>query len=294
MSNERGERSQQPEPVQAQAAAGKVDESLVRTSPLEAGRSLPLLVTPRYGQLNAAEWALCSRDFIEEKLLNHGAVLLRGFNLSTAADFESFARAAFGELLEYRERSSPRSRVQGNVYTSTDYPADQEIFLHNENSYQQSWPMRVLFFCVTAPPEGGQTPIADCRRVYDRIPEAIRDQFRSRRWMYVRNFHPGFGLNWQTVFQTTDRGAVDDQCRKTGVAVEWVDENRLRIRASRDAIAKHPQTGELTWFNHATFFHIMTLDTELQESLRAEFDEADLPSNTYFGDGLPISLEVLE
>src|SRR5206468_3974596 len=123
----------------------------------------------------------------------------RGFGMTTPEDLERLVAAVAGSTLEYRERSSPRSQVTGNIYTSTDYPPDQTIFFHNENSYQSAWPAKIFFYCHVAPEVGGETPIADTRRVYDRIPEAIRQRFAERGVMYVRNFRPGVGLAWQTV-----------------------------------------------------------------------------------------------
>lgn len=49
-----------------------------------------------------------------------------------------------GDLLEYRERSSPRTHVEHNIYTSTEYPAHHPIFLHNENSYAHTWPLNLF------------------------------------------------------------------------------------------------------------------------------------------------------
>src|SRR5207253_3479312 len=92
-----------------------------------------------------------------------------------------------GELLEYRERSSPRSQVSGNIYTSTDYPSDQSIFLHNEGTYWLAWPLKIFFCCITAPQQGGETPIADCRNVFARIDPVIRQSFIHKNVMYVRN-----------------------------------------------------------------------------------------------------------
>ena len=273
---------------------GKQQDSLVKLSLLHADRSLPLLVRPAVRGVDLLAWASANKESIEAQLLTHGAILFRDFNLRSASDFESFIRAASGEPLEYHERSSPRTQVSGSIYTSTDHPPTQSIFLHNENSYQQAWPLRIFFFCVTSAVQGGETPLADCRRVYQRIAPAIRQRFLEKRWMYVRNFGKGFGLQWQTAFQTTDPAAVAEHCQKSGVGVEWRDANQLRTRAVRDAIATHPRTAELVWFNHATFFHVSTLSPDIRDSLLAEFSEEDLPANTYYGDGDRIEPDVLE
>lgn len=268
--------------------------SLVRIHPLHPDLDLPLVIDPAVQSLDLNAWAAGNRALLAEKLLRHGGILFRGFDVQSAADLEEFIRASCGESLEYRERSSPRHSVAGNIYTSTDYPPRYPIFLHNENSYQQTWPLKIFFLCETPAREGGETPIADCRRVLQRIAPEVRDRFTEKQWMVVRNFGEGLGLDWPTVFQTTDRAEVEEYCRRSGIDVEWRHGGRLRTRAVRPAIARHPQTGEMLWFNHATFFHISTLVPEVRETLLREFAEEDLPANTYYGDGAPIEPEVLE
>lgn len=265
----------------------------VRFGSLPTG-DLPLLVEPTSPGVDLMAWAAAHRELLEDNLHSRGGILFRGFNLQEPEELEAFIRAFSGGALEYRERSSPRSVVKGNIYTSTDYPASHPIFLHNENSYQSEWPLKIFFFCRRPPAEGGETPIADCRKVLARIAPEIQERFAKRNWMYVRNFGDGFGLSWQTVFQTRDRAQVEEHCRRTGIEVEWKEGNRLRSRAVRSAIARHPKTGELVWFNHATFFHVSTLEPIVRESLLAEFEDSELPANTYYGDGTPIEPGVME
>src|SRR5262245_9395369 len=60
-------------------------------------------------------------------LAREGAVLFRGFEKGQVADFHKFA-ASFGkEMLTYEFGSTPRSRIQEGVYSSTEYPAHQWI-----------------------------------------------------------------------------------------------------------------------------------------------------------------------
>jgi alpha-ketoglutarate-dependent taurine dioxygenase len=258
------------------------------------GGGLPLLVEARRVGIDLAQWAAGRRAAIESELLRHGGILFRGFAVEQPAHLENFIRVVAGEALEYRERSSPRSSVEGRIYTSTDYPPSQPIFFHNENSYQNVWPLKICFYCQQPAASGGETPIADCRRVIAALDPALRERFAARGWMYVRNFGDGFGLDWRTVFQTDDRAAVERHCREHGIEAEWRDGDRLRTRAVRPAVARHPKTGELVWFNHATFFHVSTLEPEIREALLADFAEDELPANTYYGDGAPIEPATLD
>jgi alpha-ketoglutarate-dependent taurine dioxygenase len=269
-------------------------EALVTSGPLFLDKTLPLLVQPTVDDLNLISWASNNREFIDSNLLKHGGILFRNFNVSSPTEFEEFISAVSGGSLEYRERSSPRSQVKGNIYTSTDYPPEYSIFLHNENSYQHTWPAKIFFFCAIAAQTSGETPIADVRNVYQRIAPEIREHFIEKGWMYIRNFGEHIGLPWQTVFQTSDRAAVEEYCRNNGIEVEWKGENGLRTRTVRRAVVKHPRTGEMLWFNHATFFHVSTLPPAIRDALMVGKDEQDLPNNTFYGDGAPIEPEVLD
>jgi alpha-ketoglutarate-dependent taurine dioxygenase len=269
------------------------DASVVRRSYLDA-RELPLVVQPALEQLNLPTWLAANRESVDRDLLRHGAVLFRGFDLHSADDFAAICEAATGGLLEYKERSSPRSQIAGNIYTSTDYPPDKPIYLHNEQSYNLTFPIRILFFCAIAPSSRGATPIADVRKVYQRIDPSIRRRFQERGYMYVRNFGRGFGLPWQTSFQTDRRDEVEAYCRKSRITCEWQPADRLRTRQVRQVAAHHPVSGEAVWFNHATFFHVSTLEASMRESLLASMAIEDLPNHTYYGDGQPIEAEVMD
>jgi alpha-ketoglutarate-dependent taurine dioxygenase len=257
-------------------------------------RRYPLVIEPAPSELDLLARASRDRELIESQLVRHGAILFRGFAMETVEQFHQFVEATSSGLLEYKERSSPRSQVSGRIYTSTDYPPDLPIFLHNEQSYNRVFPRKILFFCLLPPAEGGATPIADSRRVHDSIPAEIRDKFERLGYTYVRNFGTGFGLSWQEAFQTADRAAVEAYCGEHAIDWEWREGGKLRTRQVRPAIALHPRSGERTWFNHLTFFHVSTLDSAVREALLGELDEEDLPSNTYYGDGSPIEPEVLE
>lgn len=267
---------------------------LIKAAPLMPGNSLPLVFAPTVEGVNLVAWATSNRELVATHLQKHGGILFRNFQVNGVAEFEQFIRTVAGELLEYRDRSSPRSPVQGNIYTSTDYPANQSIFLHSENSYAATWPLKLFFFCVTPAIQGGETPIADTRKLFERIDPKIRDRFIQKQVMYVRNFGDGFGLPWQTVFQTTNPAEVEEFCHNNGIEFEWKQGDKLRTRQVRSCVARHPQTGEMVWFNHAAFFHVSTLEPTIREALLAEFQEEELPHNTYYGDGSSIEPGVLD
>jgi alpha-ketoglutarate-dependent taurine dioxygenase len=267
-------------------------EGLFAVETLPDGRG-PAVVRATGQRLNLASWVADRGELVEEKLRTHGGVLFRGFDVNSAEAFEQSVNVLSGKPLEYIERSSPRKLVSGNVYTSTEHPPNQSIFLHNEQSYNIVFPLRISFCCLLPASEGGETPVADTRKVYSRIDAAIRDRFLRRGYCYVRHFGSGFGLRWQETFRTNDRAVVERYCENAGIEYEWSGE-RLTTRQVRRVAALHPITREAAWFNHLTFFHVSTLEPAIREAIEHQFCPEDVPNNTYYGDGEPIEEDVLE
>jgi alpha-ketoglutarate-dependent taurine dioxygenase len=263
-------------------------------SHLTADSTFPLVIEPVLDQMNLVTWANSEREKLEALLLKHGAILFRNFRIASVGQFEQFARAISPDLLDYLERAAPRTEVGKNVYTSTEYPADQRIPLHHEMSYSHNWPTKIWFHCVQAAAQGGATPIAEDRKVFQRLDPKIKEIFMRKKVMYTRNYGEGVDLSWQDVFQTEDKSRVEEYCRQAKTEFEWKDHNRLKTRQIRQAVAVHPKTGEMVWFNHAHMFHISNVEPPVREALLSEFKEEDLPRNAYYGDGTKIEDSILE
>ena len=276
-------------------AVQRVAARLIASEPLLPGKAIPLVVRPTFEEVDLVTWAEGNRALVDELLSRHRALLFRGFSIRTVPEFERFiAATSTGRMVEYRDRSSPRHFVSDKIYTSTDYPADQRIALHNEGTYWHMWPLKIYFFCQVAPASGGATPIADTRRVYERISAATRRRCSDKRVLYQRNFNQGFGLTWQTAFQTTTPRTLRTICgeqrhlvqlarRRTPAYAAGETRRRqlTRRRASRSGSTIRPS------------FTSPGLKPTMRETLLTEFPES-LPFNTYYGDGSDFEPEVLE
>ena len=186
-----------------------------------AGPPLPLVIEPAREGIDVVAWATAQRRPIRELLLRHGGILFRGFTGGSVETFRSFIAAVSDQPLPYMERTSPRHEVADRVYTSTDYPPRHRIPLHNEQSYNITWPLRIFFHCVIPPASGGGTPVADCRNVYQRISPAVRERLEERDYLYVRHFGTGMGLSWREAFQTDDRAEVERYCADNDIELTW-------------------------------------------------------------------------
>ncbi len=268
-------------------------KQLIKTSFLQPEQSLPLVIEPDSDEIDLADWASSHRELIETHLLKHGAILFRGFNLNSASEFETVANAIHPNLFgEYGDL--PREGVSGKVYGSTPYPPDKAILFHNESSHLHRWPLKIWFFCVQPAQQGGETPILDCRKIYQLLNPKLREKFEEKQLMYVRNYIDGLDVSWQDFFHTTDKAEVENYCRQAGMEFEWLENNGLKTRKIRPAVAKHPKTGELVFFNQLQLHHVSCLDSGVRQSLLSLFGEDKLPRNVYYGDGTPIEDSVME
>jgi len=272
-------------------AAQPVRTSLVRKETLAP--DFLQVVTAELPGLDLAGWLAEHRDEVVADLRAHGVLLLRSFAMETAEEFGQAARALTPELLGYMERAAPRHEVAPDVFTSTEFTADQWIPWHHEMSYAHNWPGVLYFFCERPSIEGGATPVAGERVVTPLIPAEVRERFARDGVLYVRNFSPELDLPWQEVFQTADRDEVEAYCAASATEFAWTGRDGLRTTARRQAVATHPHTGETVWFNHAHMFHVSNLPAEVSAALLSEFGTEGLPRNAYYGDGEPIDAETV-
>ncbi len=266
-------------------------------------QKMPLLIeTPADETQNKSLDALRSlsfdnQEFLYAKLLEHGALLFRGFAIETAADFERFARDFSGKkLLNYAGGVSPRVELGGGVYTSTEYPPQFMLSLHNELSYSDKYPKNVYFCCLVAPEENGETPIGDSRKILKRIAPEIVAEFKDKQIRYDRNLFgdSGSGFSWQDAFETDDKLIVENYCRRSNINFKWKTDGKLQLSQTRPATAIHPQTGEEVWFNQADGFHPSNLDAETYKYLISLMPEEEFRLNARFGDGSPLDVSMLD
>jgi alpha-ketoglutarate-dependent taurine dioxygenase len=264
-------------------------ESLVETRPLVDGEPFVLELRPGRDGVDLGSWAASQADLLQSRLLEHGALLFRGFGIGSVERFREVAKVLCPDLLDYKERAAPRHEIGSQIYTSTEFPADQHIPLHHEMSYSHNWPTKILFYCDQPAAAGGRTPLTDDRKVIHLLDPEVKRRFIDRGVMYVRNYGEGVDLPWQEVFQTEDRAQVERYCREAHMEVDWRSGDRLRTRAARQVLAIHPVTGDTVWFNHAHLFHMSNLEPAVRDALLAEFEPDELPRNAFHADGSPIS-----
>jgi alpha-ketoglutarate-dependent taurine dioxygenase len=268
-----------------------------------ADQTMPFVVEPdgvseNMTVNNLLSYYSANKDFLEMELLEQGAILFRGFGVKTPASFARCVRSLNGNLLDYVDGNSPRTKLAAGVYTSTEYPSDYYISMHNELSYSHKWPRKLFFGCIVAPQEKGETPIADSRVILNSLDSEVVEEFTRKGVKYIRNLQGGQGVgpSWQDTFETTDKAAVEQYCADRDTAVQWQPDGSLKLTQVRPAVATHPQTRQAVWFNQADQFHPSTHPRQVYENMMSVYEgkEDELPQNAVFGDDTPIASSMLE
>ena len=243
--------------------------SRVATHLWQQGNPLPLVIEPSGGAVGVTslvDWLNAEKPYVAQQLRDHGALLFRGFQVSTATDFERVARGISAKLQNDYLGTSPRDALTEYVFSASELPPYYPIPQHIEMSFTPNPPSRLFFHCMIAPTgPGGETPLVDFRRVLRDLAPLVRKRFEERGVRNIRNYCGPEGgsrfdlwklKRWDEMFRTTDRAVVERICREHQFEPTWKAGGKLELSNVQPATRVHPETGEPAWFNHSQVFHL--------------------------------------
>jgi alpha-ketoglutarate-dependent taurine dioxygenase len=287
-------------------------------STLNPGQTLPSVLSCQYDDAadvakdndlltQQLSWLQRNTKTIDEQVYRAGVLLLRGFDVNSPDSFRAVCAAINPALQKYTGGDSPRTGVVDKVYTSTEYAEELEVLLHNELSYAGWSPQRVFFGCLIPSETGGETHLADGRRVYSSMDPKVRNRFEEKGVTYLQHLwceegEPGVGKSWQQTFETHSRAEAEQYLIQTDMTFEWT-EFGIRTAAKKPAVRTHNITGEHCWHNQADQWHRLmpsVKDTVGNESSSMQVNPSStagietLGNHVTFGDGSEISVDDLQ
>lgn len=189
-------------------------------------------------------------------LLKQGAILFRGFPIHTTEDFVNVIETLnLGQIVNYN-----------GIFYSNDSSCSVPIPLHQERSFVKNFPHHLYFFCEAPPIEGGETLIADARRIYEELDSNVKQEFNEKGLTYIAKY---FGKSkfmhwlhkkkksyqsWIDVFETHNKEVVEVQCQADESDWRWFRQDWIEIKQTRPALLNHPDTHETIWFNQAHLY----------------------------------------
>lgn len=244
------------------------------------------------------EWYLENKALVDDKITNIGAVHVQGINVNSVEKFGYVMKTIRPDAPSYLDGNSSRSKYSGNVYNASEYDENSVVQLHTEFSYSNNWPDQIHFCCVIRAATGGQTTVAETKRVIEKLDPKIVKEFDEKGIIYIRNQHGGEGLgpSWQQSFESTDKAFVDEYCKQNDIQTEWLRDGSLRVLQRRPALRVHPKTGAKLWFNQVDQFYPAIYGEEIYQTMlmMVNNDTSRLPLYATYGDGSPIQKEYIE
>ncbi|KAJ0569764.1 putative TauD/TfdA-like domain, taurine dioxygenase TauD-like superfamily [Helianthus annuus] len=227
------------------------------------GVHFPMVLSPATTtNITAFEEAIrAEMQWLESLLKKSGAILFRGFPVSSPSDFNNVVEAfGFPEAL-YVGGRAPRTKVVGRIYTANESPMDKRIPFHHEMNYVPDFPSKLFFFCEEEPGEGGETPIVLSNVIYEKMKEK-QPEFVGKLEKHGVKYttvagdedHPSAiaGRGWKSTYMTHDKKVAEERAAKLGTKLEWMGNVVKMIIGPMPAIKYDEERRIKTWFNNLT------------------------------------------
>jgi hypothetical protein len=226
---------------------------------------------------------------IDVALSKAGAVLMRGFDVPTASEFDAAVGAYDEPNFPYKESLSNAVRVNltPRVFTANEAPPTTSIHLHHEMAQTPIYPSKLFFYCEIAPTEGGATPLCRSDILIEQLAKAEPGLVNAFEMLGVRytNVMPGAddvgsgqGRSWRSTLGVDDRTSAEQRLRSLEYVWEWGDDDSLRATTPTLPAVRGIGSGRKSFFN------------QLIAAFRGWSDSRNDPSKSVtFGDGTPIT-----
>lgn len=272
--------------------------------PLVANVELPSTATEESPQpaTTIQAYAHAARALLDERLVSHAAVVLRGLPINDGVEYSAFIDAltdGWGFVAKkLGGGGTQRTELTANVRSASDEPPTQTIEPHMDMAHSVAHPKRMSLFCAAGPPPGvgGETVLTNMRAVYrdleaEGVVAALEARggvaYHKRLWSSSRVNH---SYTWQQFFFTDELETALAEVRKRdeGARVHEHGPDVIDFREVLPAVHHHPLSGERVWFNGVHTNH-HSYYTEA-----AHVDTSDgPPMDTSYADGTPIADETI-
>lgn len=273
------------------------------------GVSCPLVLLCNQDKAQIADvtqWVKENQKDLEQCLADHGAVLFRGFPLSSPEDLDAFVKAFIGwKDLSYEDSLSfaVRTHLTGRVCTTNDGKNGGLVF-HHEQAQTPKWPSKVFFYCQNPADKGGGTGVCPSdillKKLEEKYPEFIKDcEEKGVKYTAYLNPEPdptkGVGRGWKSFFQREKKEEVEKRMTELKYTWEWMENDLLKCTSPRlSAVCVAPGTKKRVFFNQI----VAQLANAKEWSSRVgaetmDSKDIDLDRFMTFGDGSSMPVDVL-
>lgn len=222
----------------------------------------PLVLQPQdpVTEEDLDSWLSSHSGHLQDLAREHGAVLLRGFSLSSDRDFDRFVTALGLANFPYEQSLSNAVRVNRTerVFTANEPPPEVKIYLHHEMAQTPVYPSHLFFFCERPADKGGATPICRSDRLWQQLVEAEPGFTSDCQQKGLRYSHTmpakddpdsGMGRSWKRTFRADSHEDVERRMTELDYQWTWNIDGSLKATTPVLPAAKEIQPGRWSFFN---------------------------------------------
>ena len=222
------------------------------------------------------EWIKANHELVQDKIALHGGLLFKGFAVKTAADFENIALSIDANLTDKHIFDGGVGTKRTKFVSDVANPEIKKILtplsLHNEDSFVAETPTKIMFCSLNSAPWGGESLIADCRKVYQSLSQKIQNKYRNQKLtstlvledrLFLANSQIPKNVQYITEF-AKDNGAE---------TVKRVSDNMTEFSFTIPAVITSKTSEEAIWFNtlHQAVFYNNCIDIWMAYKLLGGF-----------------------
>lgn len=208
---------------------------------------VPRVIEARRGESLGSLRAHLSRssEDILRLIYRHGAVLLRGFPITSTHDFEEtlFSVRALRAMRGYFMAEPGRVRVAGSTrifHTNAFMRTGGTLHLggfHSENYFSSDVPAFIAFCCHEEPWLGGETGIVHMARAYQELGDGLRARLEGE---------PSCAISWALSsiarVHGLDEAIIERVCREVGLSIATMN-GETHVLLYKPNVLVHPVTG---------------------------------------------------
>lgn len=226
-----------------------------------------LEITPTYDRSPEflQEWIKDNYQLIQDKLALHGGILFKDFEIKNAEDFENIALSIEPDLADKHifdgAVCTKRTKFVSDVASPKIKKMLTPLSLHNEDSFVGTVPSKIMFCSLNSAPWGGESLVADCRKVYASLPQKIKDKYYNKKLISTLVLEDKLFLANSQILKNIQH--IAEFSKNNGAeTVERILDDMTKFTFTIPTTLTSPFSKEIVWFNtlHQAVFYNKCID----------------------------------
>jgi hypothetical protein len=200
------------------------------------------------------KWIQKNYAILRKRMCTDGGILFKGFDVKSPEDFEIVASSIEPNLCNTHDfDDGVRLWFTEHVYEASLSSIAQDnipLSFHNEDAFVPYVPSTIMLCSLQASPFGGETLMADCRKVFASLPYKLQKKFLGRTIKNTFTMSDSIFLV-NTRIQKNEEEIIKLAKKYGSKDVYRLGESNTRFTFEIPAIIKHESSDDPIWFSRA-------------------------------------------